>query len=300
MHLPPLVIVGQSVQSTVWRAVLLCGLGLFALIARPAPDEAMQLRAQHLALAQQLTSNSFGRPLVLESRQTSGEVAGDVFAVLDAPFAAVRDSLSEPGNWCEIMLLHLNNRRCQVRLSGTRPALAIELGKKVGASLVDTFKLNLDFGLQTRSSDYLAVHLVAADGPLGTHDYRVVLQAVSLPSGQTFVHLGYAYGYGLSARLAMQAYLLTVGHNKVGFSLQSADAAARPVTGMRGAVERNTMRYYLAIEVFMATRELPAQAQLPRRWQAWFEATENYHRQLHEMDLESYLSMKRQDRQAAR
>lgn len=65
------------------------------------------------------------------------------------------------------------------------------------------------------------------------------------------------------------------------------------IGGVRGLIERNTMRYYLAIDSFIgAERALPA-AQFESRLQNWFTATERYPQQLHEMDRGEYLDMKR-------
>jgi hypothetical protein len=68
---------------------------------------------------------------------------------------------------------------------------------------------------------------------------------------------------------------------------------------MRGAAERNTMRYYLAIEAYLAA---PGDRQLQQRLAAWFDATEKYARQLHEVDRTAYLRMKEDEvrRQAGR
>jgi len=64
---------------------------------------------------------------------------------------------------------------------------------------------------------------------------------------------------------------------------------------MRGVVERNTMRYYLAIEAFLGALSAPPQAQLEKRLHDWFAAVERYPRQLHEMDEGAYLDMKRRE-----
>jgi hypothetical protein len=64
---------------------------------------------------------------------------------------------------------------------------------------------------------------------------------------------------------------------------------------MRGAVERNTMRYYLAIDAYLASLAVPASQQSEKRLQHWFDATERYPRQLHEIDRTAYLSMKRSE-----
>ncbi len=139
----------------------------------------------------------------------------------------------------------------------------------------------------------------ADKGPLGTHNYRIELRAVPIAGGKTFMHLQYAYGFGVAGRLAMQGYLSTLGSGKIGFSQvePSPGAPKKPVEGMRGAVERNTMRYYLAIEAYMATLNLASAEQLEKRLQHWFDATERYPKQLHEVDRSAYLAMKRAEYQ---
>ena len=101
----------------------------------------------------------------------------------------------------------------------------------------------------------------------------------------------------MAGRLAMQAYLGTVGRDKVGFTVvgRQADGQPRYVGGMRGVVERNTMRYYLAIEAFLGALSAPPQARLEKRLRDWFAAVERYPRQLHEMEQDEYLAMKRKE-----
>jgi hypothetical protein len=90
----------------------------------------------------------------------------------------------------------------------------------------------------------------------------------------------------------MGVYLSTAGADKVGFSASGKDADGNPqyIGGVRGLTERNTMRYYLAIEAYVAD---PQPAQLEKRLSDWFDATERYPRQLHELDKNDYLAMKR-------
>ena len=83
----------------------------------------------------------------------------------------------------------------------------------------------------------------------------------------------------------MQAYLATAGASKQGFT----------TNGVRGAVERNAMRYYLAIDAFLDSLSAPPGQQVERRLRNWFAATERYPRQLREMDAGTYLAMKRQE-----
>jgi hypothetical protein len=77
------------------------------------PLGATALQSRHAALASQLAHNAFGGPIVLQSQETSRRVDGDVFAVLDHPFANVNAALSDPGRWCDVLILHLNTKYCR-------------------------------------------------------------------------------------------------------------------------------------------------------------------------------------------
>jgi hypothetical protein len=60
-------------------------------------------------------------------------------------------------------------------------------------------------------------------------------------------------------------------------------------------VERNVMRYFLAIRTDLQTRGVPPAQRLEARLAHWFDATERYARQLHEVDRDAYLRMKRSE-----
>jgi len=60
-------------------------------------------------------------------------------------------------------------------------------------------------------------------------------------------------------------------------------------------VERNTMRYYLAIDSYLGADSAPPAQQLEKRLRAWFDATERYARQLHEISRDEYMAMKRRE-----
>ena len=95
----------------------------------------------------------------------------------------------------------------------------------------------------------------------------------------------------------MNGYLATVGSGKVGFSVidRKPDGAAVLIDGVRGVVERNTMRYYLAIEAYLGSLAVPPADQLEKRLRDWFAATERFSLQLHELDEDEYLTMKRKE-----
>jgi hypothetical protein len=106
----------------------------------------------------------------------------------------------------------------------------------------------------------------------------------------------YSFRYGLQGKLAMRAFLATAGQGKVGFTtVQRSAGKWHYVTGLRGAVERNVMRYFLAIEVHLQSRDFPSAGRAEHRFALWFDATERYARQLREMDRTDYLAMKRRE-----
>jgi len=141
------------------------------------------------------------------------------------------------------------------------------------------------------------VTLTADEGPLGTRNYRIVLEAAPVEGGRTFVRLSYSYSYGMVAQLAMQAYLVTIGRGKVGFTVVGKDPDGQPryIAGMRGVTERNTMRYYLAVESYLGALSVPPSERTEKSFHDWFDAIERYPRQLHEMQQGDYLAMKRKE-----
>jgi hypothetical protein len=121
------------------------------------------------------------------------------------------------------------------------------------------------------------------------------VSAVPIYGNRTFMHFSYSYGYGIAGKLAMQGYLATAGADKVGFSVVGRDGAGQPIYigGVRGAIERTAMRYYLAIDAHLAALGAPSGQQVEKRIETWFRETERYPRQLREMDRSTYVTMKR-------
>jgi hypothetical protein len=261
-----------------------------SLAQQPAPVDdgaAGALRAKLQSLAPQLERNAFRRPLALESSEAADRLSGDVYALVNHPFARVSGALREPAAWCQVLMLHLNTKHCAVKRGGT--ALAVAIGRKFDQPLSDAQNIDFVFSLGKADANYLNARLSAATGPLSTRDYSIVLEATPADDGKTAIHLRYAYAYGTAARLAMKGYLATLGSGKVGFTPKGQGAY---IGGVRGVVERNTMRYYLAIDSYL---DAPGPAQLEQRLGAWFDATEQYAKQLHEVERNDYLAMKRHE-----
>ncbi|MEO7952596.1 MAG: hypothetical protein ABIR35_00660 [Polaromonas sp.] len=273
------------------------GTAAIAQSAGSPETRAAALLEKHAAMAPQLAQNAYRRPLFLESTEGGNKVSGSAYAVLDSSLSMVSTAFKSPNHWCDVLILHLNTKYCRADSDASPTTLKVDIGKKTPQSLDDAFELEFLYRLGSASPTFLAVQLSAPKGPLGTSDYRIELEAVPLPAGKTFMHLRYSYAYGVAGRLAMQTYLATLGSGKIGFTQIRDGTKFTYVGGMRGAVERNTMRYYLAMEAYLASLGQPLAQQVDSRLVHWFDATEEYSRQLHEVDRSSYMAMKKDEYQ---
>jgi hypothetical protein len=283
----------------------LVGLVLAFLTAAGAPlaagsePGAGELRARYEALRGALAQSPFGKPVYLQSSEGARTLKGEVYAVVDYPFATVDEGLRDAANWCHVLILPFNTKHCRAADGGEATRLSVRVGRKSDQPAEDAYLIDFKYRVAMRTADYLRIVLRADEGPLGTRDYQILLEATPLENGRTFIHLSYSYGFGTMSRLMMQTYLGTVARSKVGFTVVGKDSGGGPVYvgGMLGATERNTMRYFLAIDAYLASLSAPAEARVEKRLAYWFAATERHSRQLHEMDEREYLAMKKRETQ---
>jgi hypothetical protein len=274
-----------------------CALAVGSSAHAQTQTGAAAMKSRYEELQGELSNNSYHRPLYLNSREEGGNVKGDIYAVLNYPFAQVRESLDNPDHWCDILILHLNTKYCRMMRENGRTTLRMQVGKKTEQDLNDTYRVDLRYHGGASAADYFSSSMLADKGPLDTSNYRIEIEATPLDEKRSFLHFSYAYSYGMASKLALRAYLMTAGRDKVGFSVVKREANGQPqyVSGSRATVERNTMRYYLAIDAYLSGLEAPAGERLEKRLTAWYGATEQYPRQLHEVSREDYLSMKRKE-----
>lgn len=258
--------------------------------------DAGALRAKYTELREPLRNNPYHRPIVIESAEAGDTLKGDVYSVLNHPYERLSKSLQQPADWCAILILPFNTKDCRAADSGNGATLALRIGRKPDQPVDEAYRVDFALRPVAATGDYFESRLTAAQGPVGTRDYRITLEAIPLDGGKrTFMHLSYSYAYGGMGRLAMQAYLNTAGANKVGFSVTGRDGNGEPIYigGVRGAIERNVMRYYLAVDAHLASLDAAPEEQFDKRLRTWFDATESYARQLHEMDRSQYVALKK-------
>lgn len=285
-------------QLRPWLAALIAGLALlaFAGSTRAHSTQAAALLADYQLIRLELSHNPYGVPIYVRSRDQDDVPTAEVYGRLDYPLERLKAALTEPSGWCELLALTLNVKACVHAAQAEQRWLTLYMGRKFYQAPEKAYKVRYRFQVTASSSDYFEVSLSAADGPLGTSDYRTALQAISVP-GATLIHIRSSYRSSLASRWATSAYLATLGKGKIGFSSVAVDSDGRPryVEGVRGTIERNTMRYYLALQAVLETRDLPPDDRFEASIRRWFALTDRYRPQLYEMDRAEYLQTKRRE-----
>lgn len=239
------------------------------------------------------------RPLApgvyLESSEASQQARGEVLARLDLPYATAAAVLSDALAWCRLLMLHPNIKHC---LPGTGGRGGVLLDLTMAAQRDGLFgqehPLQLSWNTVARDASHLAVELMAERGPMGTRDYRIGFELAPLEAGTSVMRLVYSSAFTATGLWMAQAYVATVARHRVGFTVVDTDAQGRPVyvRGVRAAVERNTMRFHLAVQSWLTVQSAPAEQRVARAIEAWFDASERHATQLHEVEREEYVARK--------
>jgi len=241
-----------------------------------------------------LETSSIGLPLFLESFEHDDRVHVDVYGIFDYPFSNVVNVLKVPANWCDIVSLHPNVKACTSRELPSAELLTFYIGRKGYQTPEEARQVVYHYRNVVQQQGYLDIMLSADAGPFGTKDHRMRFEALPLDGGRTFVHVSYAYSDSAALRLAGKVYFATLGWGKVGFTVTGTDSSGNPVhvSGPRGAIERNAVRYYLAIQSFMDTLRYPEKSRFSMRISTWYDLTARYRKQLFEMERNDYLTFK--------
>jgi hypothetical protein len=241
-----------------------------------------------------LETSSFGLPLFLESFERDDRVHVDVYGIFNYPFSSVVNVLKVPANWCDIVSLHPNVKACTYRELPDIWLLKFYIGNKIYQPPEDTRQVTYHYRNVALQRSYLDIILSADEGPFGTENHRMRFEALPIDGGRTFVHVSYEYSDSVALRLAGKVYFATLGRNKVGFTETGTDGNGKPVYigGPRGAIERNAVRYYFAIQTFMNTLQYPEKTLFSTRINQWYDLTAHYRKQLYDLDKKDYLAFK--------
>lgn len=252
------------------------------------------LRSTYNRNQAKLEKNNFGFPLFLESIEQYDQVHVDVYGIFGFPFSNVVDVLKVPANWCDIVFLHPNVKACTYKELPDAWQLTFYVGRKFYQRPEEARQVTYHYRNLEQRPGYLDLVLSADEGPFGTKDHRLSFEAMPLDGGKTFVHVSYSYSDSVALRLAGKVYFTTLGYGKVGFTVIGTEKNGQPlyIGGSRGAIERNTVRYYLAIQSFMNTLRYSEESRFSMRISEWYDLTSRYPKQLNELDKENYLIIK--------
>jgi hypothetical protein len=272
---------------------ILFSAGFASAVEKPRQGADILLDTYHRNMAK-LETNSFGLPLFLESFERDDRVHVDVYGIFDYPFSSVVDVLRVSANWCDIVSLHPNVKACTHRELPNAWLLTFYIGRKFYQPPEDTRQVIYQYRNVVQQEGYLDIILTADAGPFGTKDHRMRFEALPLDEGRTFIHVSYAYSDSVALRLAGKAYFATLGRGKVGFTLTGTDRKGTPVYigGPRGAIERNAVRYYFAIQSFMNSLSYPEKSRFSMKISEWYDLTTRYRKQLFDLEKKDYLIFK--------
>lgn len=273
--------------------LILCTMLAFPAVAATTENDA--LRAHYGELMQNPASNPFGMPLSVQSSEQDNKVSAEIYAVLEQPFAVVAETLSDVHRWCGFLLLSVNVKSCSVGKDASGTLLTLYLGPKDYQTPKQAYEMRYQFR-NTGDAQRSETFLDADAGPLGTRDNHIHLEAIGVED-RTLIHFTSGMRLGTMSRMASSTYLATLGRSKIGFSSVPGPGGKRvPVKGVKAMIERNAVRYFLALQVYLDTRALPDTERFEQQILRWFQLSERFHAQLYELPQADYLTNKRRER----
>ena len=249
------------------------------------------LYSKYKSIRPQLIHNAYGEPFYLKANVQDELTTGEVYADLPYAYHLVADTLVAPQQLCKAIMLHINVKGCVVEdHNQPKPIIDMYVGRKEYQNPENAFKVSYEFSIHDHNDKYTLISIIADKGPLHTENIAIYVECLFIDQHTSFIHFTYSANYGRLARFALNTYLATLGRNKVGFTPTGTDKNDEPlyIKGIQGVVERNTMRYFFALESYFDTYDKPFDASLNR----WFDYVEKYPKQLYEVTRTEYIEAK--------
>ncbi len=252
-----------------------------------------RLSGRYPELQEAARRGPFGLPLQVRSEESDTLVSAEIHGIIDHPFRALAATFTEPGGWCDFLVLNPNIKTCTFRREAQETLLTLYIGSKNYRAPESATEQVYRFLVRARRPDYAAISLTAPQGMLGTTAHRFEFEAGSV-AGKTVVGLSSSFEPSTWSRLLTGIYLNTLGRHKIGFSREATEAGVPVgyVRGVKGMIERNVMRYYLALKAFLDAGDLPADRQFEARARLAYDLMDLYPAQLRQMDKADYLDIK--------
>ena len=273
-------------------AILICG----TAFAQDVPSYA-DIEENRYALIEWLATDQSGVEFYTKSVPFEGGAETSIALIVDAiDIKEASANLNGPEAWCELLFLHFNVKACVYGNSKDGQWIKLYMGRKFYQNPKGGKQIELEFNSGTSDGGVSWVTLTADEGPFNTSDYYIGLFAIEAKNG-IYIQIRSSQKAGGAATSAMDLYFSTLGKNKVGFSVVGTDRYGKPKFsgGAQAALERNVVRYLLAARTYMQTRTETGFDGMRTRTRLWYDATENYAEQLHEVERDDYLRDKEKE-----
>ncbi len=284
----------MSYLTVLYRHLGRSSLVLLTLLMAAKSWGEMSGHERYQSIGSGLVTTLPGTSISIASAQQDELLSAEVSSILQHPFDTLSASLANASNWCQFMPLHFNIKACTYEKKAGAEMLNLYSGRKHYQSPDESYQLSYRFEVVKQTPQRLSLLLSAESGPAGTRDYRIELNALRVKEGtQLYIHS--SYRPSTLSTLLTSSYLATMGRNKVGFSHVTKGGKAQLVRGIRGVVERNVMRYHLAIDAFLNSVTTAGYENHDLLLERWFRLNDSHPQQLHEMKQSEYMEIKKQE-----
>ena len=137
--------------------VALAGTASAAIATAGAQPGAAALRAKFDRMRGDLDQAHFGRPLTLVSQDADRVLQGDIYALVAQPFQLVRDNLHDAPQWCKVMVLPFNTKKCIASGSGDPSSLNLYIAKRKDAAPDESYVVDFSYHVEALDRDFLRV-----------------------------------------------------------------------------------------------------------------------------------------------
>lgn len=274
--------------------LLVCGIAT----AYEVPSYA-ELTKNREALVEWQATNQSGVEFFIRSESNHGVAETDIALFFDSiDLDEGTAILSGPDAWCEVLFLHMNVKTCTYGKNEDDQWLKMYMGRKFYQKPKKDKAIELQFNSGLTDDGVNWVAMTADEGPFNTSDYYLGLFAIQAENG-IYVQLRSSQKTGRAASSAMNLYYKTLARDKIGFSVVGTDKKGNPEysKGTQAMLERNVVRYLLAMRVFTQTHTISGLKGLQTRAKLWYDATERYAEQLHEVERDDFLHHKEKEYQ---
>ena len=276
-------ILPSVIKSSVLFLLFLIPVGVLQAADNDLAEKYFEIKNKTISLLEH-------KPIHVRSHIADNRLQADIFAIKQQTVHQLFEVLSVAENWCQFVTLHLNIKACSYQ-SDKNDILTFYAGRKFYQPAENAFALQYQFQIKEKTKDYFKLLLSADDGPFSTSDYRISVEVLAVEN-ESVIHFSLAYNSSFSSRMGTSVYLSTIGSDKKGFSQQINELGQSEfIQGTEGIIERNVMRYFLALKVFLE-QDTADPTSTQKLASDWYDESEQYSLQLHELDKKDYMANK--------